>query len=163
MTRSEITFWVFITLALVLSYFVLAATAGRASATDWDWSLSGDSYHQPKKRVVRKKVRRVPDREDIRLYRAEDDEYRFCAPGKVRGLGTQWIGPEGALEAAKKDFMERVRYDLGESYLDLTHAKEIVERCGRVSIGKVLDQVMYRCEIIARPCKAEFSQGDVGK
>jgi hypothetical protein len=78
--------------------------------------------------------------------------------GKVRGVGTQWITEEGALEAAKKDFMERVRYDLGESYLDLNNAEDFVSRCGRVSIGKVLDQVTYRCEIIARPCKAIFGK-----
>jgi hypothetical protein len=86
----------------------------------------------------------------------EVDE-RICA-GKVRGLGTQWIGEAGALEAAKKDWMERVRYDLGESYLDLSHAEDFVRRCGRTSVGEVAGQVMYRCEITARPCKGDFAK-----
>jgi hypothetical protein len=162
MTRSEITFWVFIALALFLSYFVLAATAGRANATEWDWSLHSNRYHQPKKRVVRKKRHRP----EVRYYappRAEfDREDRFCL-GPVRGVGTQWIGEDGALTAARKDWMERVRYDLGESFIDLTHAVDFEKRCGRTSIGETLGQILYRCEVVARPCKAEFSQGEAGK
>ncbi|KWT72403.1 hypothetical protein APY04_0197 [Hyphomicrobium sulfonivorans] len=78
----------------------------------------------------------------------------------MRGLGTQWIGEAGAFEAAKKDWMERVRYDLGESYLDLSHAVELVKRCSRTSIGEAAGQVLYRCEIWARPCKAEFEKAE---
>ena len=77
---------------------------------------------------------------------------------KVRGLGTQWIGTEGALEAAKKDWMERVRYDHGESFIDMTNAKDFESRCGRVSIGEVVGQVTYRCEILARPCKPPMKE-----
>jgi hypothetical protein len=86
-----------------------------------------------------------------------EEPEKICA-GKVRGLGTQWIGEAGALEAAKKDWMERVRYDLGESYLDLSNAEDFVRRCGRVSIGEVAGQVMHRCEITARPCKGDFAK-----
>jgi hypothetical protein len=82
---------------------------------------------------------------------------RICA-GKVRGLGTQWVGEAGALEAAKKDWLERVRYDLGESYLDLSNAEDFERRCGRTSIGETLGQVLYRCEIVARPCKGDFAK-----
>ena len=31
-------------------------------------------------------------------------------------------------------------------------------RCSRVSIGSFLGRVMYRCEVIAQPCKARFEQ-----
>ena len=72
----------------------------------------------------------------------------FTCAEKVRGLGTQWIGTEGALDAAKKDWMERVRYDYGKSFLDMNNAKDFVSRCGRVSIGEDVGQVMYRCEIV---------------
>jgi hypothetical protein len=78
--------------------------------------------------------------------------------GPVRGLGTQWIGTEGAMDAAKKDWAERVRYDLGESYLDLGNAQDFEARCGRTSIGSVAGQVMMRCEVIARPCKGIFGK-----
>jgi len=91
----------------------------------------------------------------VRAYRSEHPTRLQCAD-KVRGLGTQWIGEGGALEAAKKDWAERVRYDLGESYLDLEHAADLVKRCGRTSIGEVAGQVLFRCEIWARPCKGVF-------
>jgi hypothetical protein len=165
MTRTEKTFWALAAILIVLGFLALSATGGKA--TDLDWSMSGDGYHshrqKPRKKrtYTRRSYDSSYDRERIRGYRSieQDDEYVVCAPGKVRGLGTQWIGTEGAMEAAQKDFMERVRYDLGESFLDISHAKDIVSRCGRVSIGKVLEQVMYRCEFIARPCKAVFEDG----
>jgi len=94
--------------------------------------------------------------------------YRPHVPGikcedKVRGLGTQWIGTQGAMDAARKDWMERVRYDLGEAYLDMTHAEDEVSRCGRVSVGETMGQVLYRCEIVARPCKAPFGETQAKK
>jgi hypothetical protein len=87
--------------------------------------------------------------------RAERRDGRLCLD-HVRGLGTQWIGEQGALDGAKKDWMERVRYYHGETYVDMSHAGDVVKRCGRVSIGEVAGQVLYRCEIEARPCKAGF-------
>ena len=93
--------------------------------------------------------------------RREDRGWQ-CAD-KVRGLGTQWIGTEGALDAAKKDWMERVRYDYGESFLDMGNAKDFISRCSRVSIGETLGQVMYRCEIVARPCKGTMNDTTAAK
>ena len=87
--------------------------------------------------------------------RADKRDGRVCLD-RVRGLGTQWIGEQGALDGAKKDWMERVRYYHGETYVDMSHATDVVKRCGRVSIGEVAGQVLYRCEIEARPCKAGF-------
>ena len=86
------------------------------------------------------------------------ERHEFTCADKVRGLGTQWIGTEGAMDAAKKDWMERVRYDYGESFLDMNNAKDFVSRCGRVSIGETMGQVMYRCEIVARPCKGTMAE-----
>jgi hypothetical protein len=149
---------------MTMRHAIIAALAAGAlalpvSATDLDWSLSGDGYHQPRKiKKTRRHVKREPDKETVRLYRSMEEEGVVCV-GKVRGLGTQWIGTEGALDAAKKDFMERVRYDYGEAFLDLSHAKDFISRCGRTSIGETMGQVMYRCEIIARPCKAKFVEG----
>jgi hypothetical protein len=93
-----------------------------------------------------------------RYYAAPYEVQERICKDKVRGLGTQWVGEAGALEAAKKDWMERVRYDLGESYLDLSNAQDFVRRCGRVSIGEQLGQYMHRCEVIARPCKGDFAK-----
>jgi hypothetical protein len=82
---------------------------------------------------------------------------RICS-GKVRGVGSQWLTEDGALEKAKDDWRARVRYDLGESYLDLSNAEDFEKRCGRTSIGEVAGQTFTRCEIIARPCKGTFSK-----
>lgn len=132
---------------------------------DHDWVL-GDSYsrraaprHRHRAPVKRY---RVPER-DVSFYRpaerlVEQEDMRECKR-PVRGLGTQWIGTEGALEAAKKDWMERTRYDFGETYVDMGHSMDFISRCGRVSIGEVAGQVTYRCEIIATPCKGVFKEG----
>ena len=136
-----------------------------AAATDWDWSLgSGTPTSRAKKARVKyaKRYNRTKtasshnDATKVMAYVKREDvaaKPEVQCADKVRGLGTQWIGTEGAMDAAKKDWMERVRYDYGESYLDMTNSKDFVSRCGRVSIGETMGQVMYRCEIVARPCK----------
>ncbi len=101
-------------------------------------------------------VRRDGDRGGTTYIDRERGDFH-CAE-KVRGLGTQWIGTEGAMDAAKKDWMERVRYDYGESFLDMSNSKDFVSRCGRTSIGETMGQVMYRCEIVARPCKGQMQE-----
>lgn len=148
-----------------------------AAATDyWDWSMGSGSptarakaryYRHARHRhhhdVARKEdaakvmgyVRREGGREEIIVDRERGE---FHCAEKVRGLGTQWIGTEGAMDAAKKDWMERVRYDYGESFLDMSNAKDFVSRCGRTSIGETMGQVMYRCEIVARPCKGQMTE-----
>ena len=84
---------------------------------------------------------------------AFQDDRGFRCQEPVRGAGTEWIGQDGALKAARKDWMERVRYDHGERFIDMTNDREEVSRCSRVSIGEVAGQVMCRCEIAARPMK----------
>jgi hypothetical protein len=76
--------------------------------------------------------------------RTEGRDGRVCLD-RVRGLGTQWIGEQGALDGAKKDWIEHVRYYHGETYVDMSHATDVMKRCGRVSIGEVAGQVLYRC------------------
>jgi hypothetical protein len=147
---------------LALAFALLLAVP--AFATDWDWDM-GSNPSKPRARHVRHYYRHVNieadkdhDRDRDRDRRAERDERGWACLDKVRGLGTQWIGTEGALEAAKKDWMERVRYDHGESFIDMTNAKDFESRCGRVSIGEVVGQVTYRCEILARPCKPPMKE-----
>ncbi len=150
----------------MIRYLALAFTlllAVPAFATDWDWDLGSNpsKARRAQARHVRHYYRHVnieADKDRDRDRRAERDERGWACLDKVRGLGTQWIGTEGALEAAKKDWMERVRYDHGESFIDMTNAKDFESRCGRVSIGEVVGQVTYRCEILARPCKPPMKE-----
>jgi hypothetical protein len=136
-----------------------------ACAGDWDWDMRSGSPTAGRGRVAyyhrhhhRPRVLAY-ERRSVERAERQDDDGGKCVD-KVRGLGTQWIGTKGALEAAKKDWMERVRYDHGESYVDMTNAKDFESRCGRVSIGEVAGQVTYRCEIVARPCKAPLKEAN---
>jgi hypothetical protein len=160
--------------ALVLALLALSFTAflGReARAYDdydpftWNWNLhSGPAGHY-RHRYYRP-AHRQTEVHDVRYYRPPDGDRpgaersdresteSFHCLDPVRGVGSQWIGTAGALDAARKDWMERVRYDHGEKYLDLTNSRDFTSRCGRVSIGEVIGQVTYRCEMWARPCKA---------
>jgi hypothetical protein len=162
------------------SYIVVALAAVSLTALDTaarsanDWSLSAwhagprsqvayeassVARHAPRWREARRVRSDRPRAEPVRAYRSETPTRLQCAD-RVRGLGTQWIGESGALEAAKKDWLEHVRYDLGESYMDLTNAGELVKRCGRTSIGEAAGQVLFRCEIWARPCKGVFEEAN---
>jgi len=150
---------------IALAFALAMVGAVPSSAGDyWDWGLrSGDptARHHARhrqRRHYRPKVMAYERREkEMERAEAKDDHGATCV-AKVRGLGTQWIGTQGAMDAAKKDWMERVRYDHGESYLDLTNAKDFESRCGRTSIGEIAGQVTYRCEIVARPCKAPMKE-----
>lgn len=155
----------------MIRYIALAAAlavAAPAFASDlnWDWDLgsgSATAKHRAAARYAQRRHRKhrrstTSDATKVMAYvKREGDEKKeddgFQCVEKVRGLGTQWIGTEGAMEAAKKDWMERVRYDHGESYVDMSNAREFESRCGRVSIGEIAGQVTYRCEVHARPCK----------
>jgi|JRHI01.1.fsa_nt_gi hypothetical protein len=158
---------------LVLAFAAWLVTPSHAE--EWNWEIGykrpGFVHHH-----YRHHVSEI-DRERVRLYREagidaehrrddvggglgdrHDDGRGFHCLEPIRGVGTQWIGQEGALQAARKDWMERVRYDHGEQYLDMTNDRDEISRCSRVSIGEVAGQVMYRCEIMARPCQAHMEE-----
>jgi hypothetical protein len=142
---------------LAITLAVTAALIAPVSGHDRDWpreKTDGYRHHHPAPGV---RYYRSPE-VIVERERSEEERSRCLEP--VRGLGTQWVGTEGALAAARKDWMERVRYDHGESFVDMSHAVDVESRCGRVSIGKILGRVTYRCEIVGRPCKARFEQGE---
>lgn len=154
---------------LLAALLALAICIPEAQAfdEDWDWSFSTKQTRRASQRRHHTHRRHRLDGPRVYAYQQRDEEFRdlghsdrFCAPATVRGLGTQWIGTEGALTAARKDWMEHVRYDFGEKYLDMTNAKSEESRCSRVSIGEVAGQVTYRCEIWARPCKGKSERSN---
>ena len=122
------------TLALAALIAVPITTAPVVASDYWDWSVGSGNPEttrqkaqtqvrqalQQAKRRARPKVMAYVKREgDEKLA----DRREFSCADKVRGLGTQWIGTEGALDAAKKDWMERVRYDYGKSFLDMNEGQ----------------------------------------
>jgi len=157
----------YITLALALAF----AAPAPASELNWDWDLgtgSATAKHRAAARYAQRRHRHrhhasSSDATKVMAYakreeHAKSEDDGFQCVDKVRGLGTQWIGTEGAMSAAKKDWMERVRYDHGESYVDMSNARDFESRCGRVSIGEIAGQVTYRCEVHARPCKPPLKE-----
>jgi hypothetical protein len=158
-----------VTLAALLLWVAPEAQAG--SRDGWYYELDHVSprYREParrKKSYNRRHGKRY-DRGDINQYRSaiiidEDDEKIWDCKPPVRGVGTQWIGTEGAMDAARKDWMERTRFDYGENWLDMANAQgpygasSPISSCGRTSIGETMGQVLYRCTIIARPCKPQM-------
>ena len=145
-------------------------------AEEWNWNIGykrpGFVHHHYRdhlSNIDRERVRLYREAEIDAEHRAEhrgerrdergfDDDRGFHCLEPIRGVGTEWIGQEGALKGARKDWMERVRYDHGERFIDMTNDRDEVSRCGRVSIGELVGKVMYRCEIWARPCQAHMEQ-----
>ncbi len=182
MTQSKILFWVFVFLALAW-LLVLAASFNKAHATDWDWSLSGDSYHQPR-RKARRTYRRHVDRDDIRLYRdidddriiwgRDDDKRPVCVPAFVEVKSTEHTTPENAMDAAKKMWAASAQWDWGSKYMSLNLAKDYREFCGQsnamdTASGRIneavsqlagKDGVNVRCVIRARPCRAILERAE---
>lgn len=159
----------------IFAAIVAVLLSAPAHAEDWSLSTfahgprsnvsyaSGETRRAPARHLETRRhhrTRQKVQRDEVRFYAAPREAENCRAP--VRGVGSQWIGEAGALDAAKKDWRERVRYDYGESFLDMINARDERHRCGRTSIGEVAGQVFHRCEIIARPCKAEF-RGEDGK
>jgi hypothetical protein len=158
-------------LALAFAAFLITPT----HAEEWDWDIGykrpGFTHHHYRARLreVQRRVRlyreagleadrQAENREERHDEHAFKDDRGIRCLEPVRGVGTEWIGQKGALEAARKDWMEHVRYDHGERFLDMTNDRDEVSRCSRVSIGELIGKVMYRCEIWARPCQAHMEQ-----
>jgi hypothetical protein len=73
-----------------------------------------------------------------------------------RAVGDQHLTVDGAKKAANDAWAGTVRFHLGEKYMDLSNARNIVYTCSRSSIKEggvtTLGQTLTRCEIEAQPC-----------
>lgn len=73
-----------------------------------------------------------------------------------RAVGDQHLTVEGAKKAANDSWAGTVRFHLGEKFMDLSNARNIVYTCSRSSIKEggvtTLGQSLTRCEIEATPC-----------
>ncbi len=75
-------------------------------------------------------------------------------------VGEEQPGKKRAQDAAQKAWMGSVRYDHGERYQDINHAKDVRQTCDFSSgIGpglaeKIIKRDYFRCVIEATPCRA---------
>jgi hypothetical protein len=85
--------------------------------------------------------------------RSEVDRGAFCHPRR-RVVGEERPSKEKALRAVDDAWMGAVRYDHGERYQDLNHARDVRHNCDPSSTSAILKRVHFRCVIEATPCRA---------
>jgi hypothetical protein len=77
----------------------------------------------------------------------------FCHPRR-RVVGEERPSKSRARRAADDAWMGAVRYDHGERFQDLNHAKDVRHNCDPSSTSSVLKRVHFRCVVEATPCRA---------
>jgi hypothetical protein len=89
------------------------------------------------------------------VHRDTFDEAPGCRDVR-RAVGDQHLTVDGAKKAANEAWAGTVRFHLGEKFMDLANARNIVYTCSRSSIKEggvtTLGQTLTRCEIEAQPC-----------
>jgi hypothetical protein len=84
-----------------------------------------------------------------------EENARACRDTR-RAVGDQHLTVDGAKKAANESWAGTVRFHLGEKFMDLSNARNIVYTCSRSSIKEggvtTLGQSLTRCEIEAQPC-----------
>jgi hypothetical protein len=96
------------------------------------------------------------DRDHDRRYhrdRSDVDRGAFCHTRR-RVVGEERPSKDKALRAADDAWMGAVRYDHGERFQDLNHARDVRHNCDPSSTSSILKRVHFRCVIEATPCRA---------
>lgn len=83
------------------------------------------------------------------------DHGLFCQ-ARRRVVGEERPTRAKAQRAADNAWMGSVRYDHGERYQDLNHAKDVRHNCDPSSTTTILKRVFFRCVVEATPCRAEL-------
>jgi hypothetical protein len=81
------------------------------------------------------------------------DRGAFCH-SRRRVVGEERPSKARARRAADDAWMGAVRYDHGERFQDLNHAKDVRHNCDPSSTSSVLKRVHFRCVVEATPCRA---------
>jgi hypothetical protein len=172
---------------IVVACLAMFFSAG-SRANDWSLSTfahgprsqvayeaSGISYARPRWRETQRRYPR-PHRHrydhvaapelrdeyrDVRGYRSADvrPKARGQCLERVSVVGSQWANEQGAEESAQKAFMEAVRWESGEQWMEIANADGYVKRCSRSSIGELAGQTLHRCKVSARPCRPDIEFG----
>jgi hypothetical protein len=132
----------------IMIILAAAFAAGPVPASAFDMTEDPPKVKRHKGTRVKAYVKRVDEK--------EKDKAR-CLDVQ-RGVGTQWITMDGAEDAARKDWMETVRYDFGEKFMSIDNARDYEHRCSRSSVGSAAAQMLFRCEVRARPCIAPAAE-----
>jgi hypothetical protein len=88
-----------------------------------------------------------------RHHHSEVDRGTFCH-NRRRVVGEERPSKEKALRASDDAWMGAVRYDHGERYQDLNHARDVRHNCDPSSTSSILKRVHFRCVVEATPCRA---------
>lgn len=81
------------------------------------------------------------------------DHGTFCH-SRRRVVGDERPSKAKARRAADDAWMGAVRYDHGERFQDLNHAKDVRHNCDPSSTSSILKRVHFRCVVEATPCRA---------
>lgn len=81
------------------------------------------------------------------------DHGLFCH-ARRRVVGEERNTRAKAQRASDNAWMGAVRYDHGERYQDLNHAKDVQHNCDPSSTTTILKRVFFRCVVEATPCRA---------
>ena len=138
----------------------------RASAQTWPPTRHCEWRGDCREVYLRRRARERERRAATRVY---NYEYRLPEESRIECLarrsvtGTEHATENGALDAAKRAWASRVRWDFGERYTNLEHARHFTYTCNRSStnetaMGRVAESVAgafyTRCEVNATPCNA---------
>ena len=78
-----------------------------------------------------------------------------------RVIGEEKSSRARAQRAADNAWMGSVRYDHGERFQDMNHAKDVRHNCGPSSTTTILKRTFFRCSVEATPCRAPL--GDTSR
>jgi hypothetical protein len=90
-----------------------------------------------------------------------DTERGVICHTRRRVVGEERSSKEKALKAAESAWMGAVRYDFGERYQDLNHAKDVRNNCDPSSVTRLVKTPYFRCAVEATPCRAPNGSTDV--
>jgi hypothetical protein len=74
----------------------------------------------------------------------------------VIATGGELTSKERARRSADDGWMNSVRFDYGERYVDMTYAKDVRHLCmvSSLGVGFILKKTYFRCIVTAMPCQA---------
>ena len=101
-------------------------------------------------------------RPEVRYYapRRDDDDRGVRCRDVMRTVGNQHLSVSGAKAEADKAWIQMVRFHLGEAHMTLENARDVTYTCSRSSVGETLGQTFSRCEVSARPCRAQKEESE---